>query len=154
MGYSYDNRGRLCCDNCGQAGGVRKRVCPATVRTDSSRGPRLGIRWCSPPAVCSPCWTPELRRKVHGDCREQAQRGQQKYDVDEARLEAGDRMVVSACGDWHKDVPAGMVLVTFAGPYRDGAVQWVDYLMPAADYKQGGWLSEYPTAVPVLERAA
>lgn len=41
MGYSYDWRGRLCCDHCGESGGVRKIKCP--------------FGWCPPAALCPDC---------------------------------------------------------------------------------------------------
>ncbi len=41
MGYSYDEAHRLCCDNCGKAGGVTKRKCP--------------FGYCLSPAYCHDC---------------------------------------------------------------------------------------------------
>jgi hypothetical protein len=60
MGYSYDRAtGRLCCDNCGMDGGVRKRRCPAG--------------WCPPWALCPACWTrDDIRARwkgAHATCQ-------------------------------------------------------------------------------------
>ncbi len=41
MGYCYDMKMRLCCDLCGQAGGVRKHRCPHG--------------YCPSPALCAAC---------------------------------------------------------------------------------------------------
>ncbi len=50
MGYSYSLDGKLCCDGCSRAGGVRKRRCP--------------YGYCQSPALCAPCL-----RKVKADGR-------------------------------------------------------------------------------------
>ena len=45
MGFCYQvsgGRRSLCCDSCGNAGGVRKHLCPAG--------------WCQSWALCSSCW--------------------------------------------------------------------------------------------------
>ena len=41
MGYCYTREGLLCCDSCGNAGGVRKARCP--------------FGYCPPPALCVEC---------------------------------------------------------------------------------------------------
>jgi len=41
MGNSYDSWGKLCCNVCGQSGGVRKHKCP--------------FGWCPPIALCPKC---------------------------------------------------------------------------------------------------
>ena len=100
MGYSYDNRNRLCCDNCGRSGGVRKVRCP--------------FYWCPAVALCREC------RRTH---REYASRTYhtnkgclahhleyQRQNAEMAHLISEGRLVrVAACGD------NGRVLVTFAG---------------------------------------
>lgn len=63
MGYSYDGRGRLCCDNCGESGGVRKARCP--------------FGWCSPAALCPDCrakFKDRLTKETHRaqGCEEKA----------------------------------------------------------------------------------
>lgn len=45
MGYVTDMQGRLCCEICGKAGGVRRHRCP--------------FNYCGPDAVCPEC------RKLH-----------------------------------------------------------------------------------------
>ncbi len=60
MGYCYEHRtNRLCCDRCGQAGGVIKRQCPHG--------------YCPSPALCRKC-NAEVRadgtwKKHHANCK-------------------------------------------------------------------------------------
>ena len=58
MGYCYDQNHRLCCDICGNSGGVRKMPCP--------------VNWCQPVAACPTCR--KAKRHVpedkHAHCRE------------------------------------------------------------------------------------
>lgn len=62
MGYSYDVDGLLCCDVCGDSGGVRKHRCP--------------FGWCPAVALCQKCKRdhPEYLSKAfhreHGNCEE------------------------------------------------------------------------------------
>lgn len=117
MGTITDSAGRLCCDKCGQSGGVRKRTCPYKVRCDSLRsmyGQRPVLSYCSPWALCSPCFKVlGGLRGVHGDsCRDGAAQSQAEYDAIELALEAGELFVVSA-----STTPEGMVAVTFWGRY-------------------------------------
>lgn len=58
MGYSYDLNGRLCCDQCGWSGGVRKVRCP--------------FGWCKPIALCPDCRRQEIetKRKQYGSVKE------------------------------------------------------------------------------------
>jgi hypothetical protein len=61
MGYSYDRAsGRLCCDRCGEDGGVRRRNCPA--------------KYCPAWAICATCWKDgEVKSAwlaAHVDCPE------------------------------------------------------------------------------------
>jgi hypothetical protein len=115
MGYCYDHRNRLCCDACGNAGGVRKRICTATVLTDSLRGPRSTLRYCSPPALCPTCYRKRgSAAGIHADCAEYAANAQQEYDAIEAALDAGESLSISAWGSWHPQVPDGMVGLCFA----------------------------------------
>lgn len=116
MGYSTDMRGRLCCDNCGTSGGVRKRTCPHKVTSDSLRGARSALPYCYPPAVCAPCFT-KLggNRQLHARCKEGAAESQRQYDEIEAQLEAGESLSTTAWGDWHEKVPEGMVGLVFHG---------------------------------------
>jgi hypothetical protein len=109
---------------------------------------------CYAPALCGKCYR-DLGglRGVHGDaCREGAERSNAEEAEKAVRYAAGDKEVVSASGDWHKDVPAGMVMVTFAAGRSRGAwAAQVVALMPKEAYSgdvAGGrrWLSEYPEA--------
>ncbi|MFI7608469.1 hypothetical protein ACIBTV_25415 [Micromonospora sp. NPDC049366] len=151
MGYSYGRtpagRQGLACDKCGKVGGVRKRKCPYTVTGDNSRSPdgkRHALPYCPAPAVCPECWT-KLKPTAHAECKEGAARRQAEEDAKQARLDSGDLIVLSAVGDWHEGVPTGMVRVTFGGPAWSGHR---DFLMPKDVYKNDGWLSDYPQAVP------
>lgn len=149
MGYSYGRTASgsyaLACDSCGNIGGVRKRPCRFKV-THHGRAP---IPYCPAPAVCSDCFA-RLggTRGIHGDdCRGGAAAMQAKDDAEVARLAAGDMIVRSAAGSWHKDVPAGMVLVMFEAADRTV----LNKFLPADVYRNGGWLSDYPEATPAPE---
>lgn len=145
MGYSYDMSNRLCCDNCGTSGGVRKRKCPHVVTTDSARGPRVAIHYCYPPALCNGCYRANGGlRGVHGQsCKDGAARSQAEYDVTEAKLAAGDLIVLAAWGDWQAKVPEGMCGVMFG---KTGVA--VYRLVPHDSYqpRAKGFLSDYPEA--------
>jgi hypothetical protein len=149
MGYSYGRNGRgnmvLSCDGCGDLGGVRKRTCPYEVLTDSSRGPRARLRYCYPPALCGGCYSAcGGLRGVHGArCRDGAASSQEEYDARQAKLDAGELMVMAAWGDWQKGVPDGLVGVVFRGADQEA---W--RLVPEAAYEPGArpWLSDYPGA--------
>jgi hypothetical protein len=146
MGYSYDQSKRLCCDDCGKAGGVRKRRCPYRVLSDSSRGPRHEMDYCSPPALCA-ADAQKAGKTLHAQCAAAAAAAQQEFYDTERRMSAGDLKVVAArCGE------PGWTVVTFAGPYIIAkGVDWREYVMPEADYRHGGFLSDYPTAVTAVE---
>lgn len=144
MGNCYDRRGRLCCDQCGQADGVRKCTCPYKVLTDSSRAPRTLLAYCKALALCGPCLK-ELggRSGVHKNCAAEAESSQAEFDAVEARLEAGGSYVQVAWGV-ATGVPDGMTGVMFSGR---GGKTWV--LVPGSDYDPGRkpWLADYPQAV-------
>lgn len=147
MGYCTDGRGRLVCDSCGNVGHVRKRKCIYKVLGDSLRSlQRIEMHYCYPPALCPGCYRSRGgARGVHGDqCRDGAARFQAEHDATQKRLDAGEWCVVSASGDWRKDVPAGMVEVTFwtAGGPASGERR---ICVPADDYDPRGkpWLSDY-----------
>lgn len=140
MGYSFDYRGRLCCDNCGQPGGVRKRKCPHTVMGNSHRGARYALPYCPTPAVCQPCWEKLGKNKVHDRCKEGAARMQAKDDAVQELLDAGHYLPLSAFGSWHDTVPKGYTGVIFGNGYHEVAGRWepkhanVYALVPAAEY--------------------
>lgn len=52
MGYCYTQDNRLCCDICGNSGGVRKYRCP--------------FNWCQPLAACKSCRSTEKHRFSRG----------------------------------------------------------------------------------------
>lgn len=133
MGYCYEAYGsrRLCCDKCGQPGGVRKRKCPYTVLGDSLRGARQALPYCYPPALCAACYAAlGGLRGLHGaSCAEGAAASQAEADAIEAALDAGESLSIAAWGDWEPSVPTGMVGVAFSG--RAGEIY---RLMAEADY--------------------
>lgn len=147
MGYSYDMNNRLCCDGCSRSGGVRKRKCPHMVLTDSSRGPRIEIHYCYPPALCDDCYRSRGGlRGVHGQhCADGAAASQAEYDADQAKLDAGDLMVLAAWGDWQDKVPEGMVGVKFGAYGQTSAYRlaWAESYQPRAMR----FLSDYPDAI-------
>lgn len=124
MGYSYTS-GRLCCDACGQSGGVRKRTCPYTV-TDE-RGQTLP--YCYPSALCAKCYA-ERKARLHGaECKAGAAASQARYDEKREALNAGKHLLSSAISGI-AGVPAGFCRVTFRGQFGAESV----YLIPDAEY--------------------
>lgn len=136
MGYCFDYRGRLVCDGCGIAGGVRKRKCAYKVRVSVLDG-GYSIPYCSPPALCAGCYKKHGGlRGVHGDrCRDGAAASQAQADADDKRYAEGDLRLRSAI---RQD---GKVLLRFDGDiavlvddYEYGKVRWFldleDYELP------------------------
>lgn len=115
MGFCYDIRGRMCCDRCGLSGGVRKRTCKYKVLSDSLYGPRQSLPYCPPPALCSACYRALGGIRIHDGCKEPAAASQADADAIEAVLDSGDLLSTTAFGDWHNEVPAGMVGLRFTG---------------------------------------
>ncbi len=152
MGYSYSGN-RLCCDNCGRTGGVRKRTCPHKVRNDSFRSVAVGVRhevpYCQPPALCSACYA-GLKATLHEPCKEGARLAQEKADRTEALLESGAFLRAAAWGDWHAKVPAGRVGVLFVNRAKEERCYHVD----KEEYRAGGvgtptTPDDYAGAVPM-----
>jgi hypothetical protein len=140
MGYSYDGRGKRCCDHCGKPGGVRKRTCIHKVLSDSlysTDGHRHSLPYCSPPALCSPCYKAlGGRHWIHAACEVGAAASQARADAIEAQLDAGEFLPTSAFGDWHAKVPSGKVGIIYRG--RAGKRY---ALVSDADYKRRAPLS-------------
>lgn len=137
MGYSYDARtGKLCCDSCGNIGGVRKRTCPHKVD---------GMPYCSPSALCSACYA-KYRDTLHDGCAEAAARSQARADEENAALACGSHLWRTSWGDWHDAVPAGLVGVRFVSETEE-----VFALISEATYDR---LGDYRRLglVPTLER--
>jgi hypothetical protein len=63
MGFCYTQSGQLCCDVCGNAGGVRKIKCP--------------VNWCQATATCESC-KPKVKAFDHSSCRESVARKQRE----------------------------------------------------------------------------
>ncbi len=74
MGYCYDTNNRLCCDECGQAGGVLKRRCP--------------FGWCPPAAVCDTCWKKTTKKGVKFHRELGCEKKSREYDATNARKDA------------------------------------------------------------------
>ena len=150
MGYSFDFRGRMCCDSCGNPGGVRRRTCPHRVRYhDGGSAP-----YCYPPALCSACYAKHGGlRGVHGErCRDGAGEAQVREDRIGAKLAAGEIQVRAAWGrggsepSRYGNVPPGQVMVACSDDKR--------YLVDAAEYDRrtrDNFLSEFPSAVEYIE---
>lgn len=113
MGYCYTRGGALCCDRCGESGGVRRRTCPHKVR----HGGGVSLPYCQPAALCRACYAVE-RATLHAGCAEGAARAQATEDTRAAVLAGGGLLVKAAWGDWHPTVPAGEVGVLFEGRDR------------------------------------
>jgi hypothetical protein len=152
MGYGTDRHGRLTCDSCGVARGVRKIRCPFKIRCDNLHSPeRQLLDFCTAPALCPACVAREGgagSKGVHKRCKGPARIEQAKDDAVQARLDAGEWKVVAAAGDWHYLVPAGMVGVTFgrAGGRANGLRS---FIMPADQYdpRTKPWYSDYAQLV-------
>lgn len=145
MGYSYGlnpstGRMALACDACPAVGGVRKRQCTHRVTDEYGRA----LPYCPAPALCDACYRAR-RATLHDACAEPARRSQAEYDARRARIEAGDLPIRAAWGDWSKDVPAGWTLVLFGLALPDAPEHW--RLVPAAEYRGAGFLSDHPGAV-------
>lgn len=88
MGYCYDARGLLCCDACGQSGGVRKHKCP--------------FGWCPRIALCPRCKSehPEYLTKAyhreHGSCEENHLRYEREQAARQRILDEGKFLRCSA----------------------------------------------------------
>jgi hypothetical protein len=139
-----DRGGRRCCDVCGSTAGTRTRTCPHRVD---------GVPYCKPPALCPDC----LRRVggsrvLHAGCAEPARQSRVAAAERRARLADGESFVASAIGGpdrrGGRDIPAGMVLVTFRGAGVE-----TTRIIPAGDYdpKRKPALSDYPAS---LDQAA
>jgi hypothetical protein len=138
----------LACDRCGNGGGVRRRTCTARVRYPQD-GPGHALPYCPAPALCQGCLAAVGgSRGLHAECHAPAAKATAENQRIADRIAGGDLQVVTGWGDWHKDVPAGMVGVRFARNRTDGRSDPPTYrLVPEADYR-AGFLSDYPDAVP------
>ena len=93
MGYCYEvgvggKRGRLCCDRCGNAGGVRKVAC------------KYG--WCQSNAICPTCRKNGAVKEYHAwcdeNCKESAERWAERQDDEQRKLNDGQFVLRSAVG--------------------------------------------------------
>jgi hypothetical protein len=116
-------------------GGVRKRTCTHKVTDDGLRttdGHRYSMPYCYPPALCAGCYARLGGVRLHDACKEGADRMQRESDAKRALLEAGEKLLISASGDWKDGVPTGMVEATYAGI---GYTAHEAVLMPADEYR-------------------
>lgn len=135
MGYCYHKTtGQLVCDCCGSAKGTKKRTCPHKVGN---------LPYCSPPALCPTCYQERGGEKIHDRCKVPAEARRREEDRRWEMLAAGHLERSTAWGDWHDNVPAGLVGVKFVGlkseEYR---------LLPEATYNAHQWLHEFADAQP------
>ena len=110
MGYCYGGDGRLACDACGTVGGVRKRTCPHRVRYQNGSS----LPYCPAPALCREC-NDKHRATLHAKCAAGAAVSQAHEDKRAAILGAGGLLLRAAWGDWHANVPEGLVGCVFQG---------------------------------------
>lgn len=141
MGYCYSaSTGKLACDCCGIANGVRRRPC--TYKVHNADGGSLPM--CKAPAYCKACYEAKGKSAgVHAPCEAYAAMAQAREDQIKARLANGESQVRCAYGSWHYTVPAGKVGVMFQNKF---CKEW--FLVDEADYKGGGWLSDFPNSEP------
>lgn len=162
MGYSYgrtDSGGQaLCCDQCGQPGGARKRACVHKVLWSAFRsgtGQRHQLHYCPAPALCGPCLK-QLGgiRKLHEQCAAGAAASQIEQDATQVLYESGVPLCTYAIGR-DDDVPEGKCKVGFET--CDGVKS--EYLVDLDEYQAVGYgrataLAEYRSAQPFGEAVA
>ena len=102
MGHITDEAGRLCCDSCGQAGGVRRRRCP--------------VGYCPSDALCATCYATFRSSGGWASAHAECPRRSAEYHAElAARAAAPEQWARTAWGDWAANVPTGMVkVVTYA----------------------------------------
>jgi hypothetical protein len=118
MGRSFDANGRAVCGGCGRTGGgTRTRTCTFKVTTSASHGGgRITLPYCPAPVLCSDCFATAGKGKgLHAGCEAGAKASQATYDAEQAKLDAGDKLVACAWGDWDDETPKGLVRVLFQG---------------------------------------
>jgi hypothetical protein len=137
MGYCYTVGGKLVCDRCDKAGGVRKRTCPHKVYYYDGTG---ALPYCQPAALCSSCYQ-IVKATLHAGCEAAAVQRSIENMREHQRLLAGDARVVCRFGDWDADVPTGYVRAI----YRDVQGTETDVLYPSAvPDTYTNWLSDLP----------
>lgn len=137
MGYSYsrDANGRMVldCDGCGDHP-ARKTRCPFTV-TYADGGE---LPYCPGGAVCATCRPKYATKEAHraAGCEDGARRAMAREANRSALALTGVYMAISAFGDWHEKVPAGMVgVLATPGGLRVAGAEPKAFLIPATDYK-------------------
>ena len=92
MGYVYTHDGQLCCDVCGEPGGVRRMECPHG--------------YCQPVASCVGC-QPRVRAEDHSSCLIASQRMAADHALTDALLAVGEYVRTSAITDSDGNVRVG-----------------------------------------------
>ena len=85
MGYLYDQHNRLCCDSCGQSGGVRRCRCP--------------YNYCPAAALCVECkkkFKERLGKQAHEQCRVAHEEMEKRDREAERILNSGGKLRCSA----------------------------------------------------------
>lgn len=88
MGFIYDKHNRLCCDNCSQSGGVKKRRCT--------------YNWCPPPALCDECYKAlrtELKEYHKKHCKQAHEEYQAQQQSEQELLAEGHFLRKAAMND-------------------------------------------------------
>ena len=153
MGYGYgrnaSGREALACDGCGTVGGVRKRTCPHKVLGDTSRSAtRYALAYCPAPALCAACWERHGKNAVHDQCKAGAAASQREADASQARLDAGELVLVAGYGSWDDRVPDGCSGALFRNGERE-----VFVTMPSETYAERGahsFLADFPAELVTL----
>ena len=112
MGYSYCG-GLLCCDVCGDTGGVRKHKCP--------------FGWCPKVALCPKCkrehpeYLTKSYHREHGNCEENHLRFERQKAKELQLLNEGKLLRRSALQ--HKTKTSWRIKVIFRGLFKEGKEQ-------------------------------
>lgn len=132
MGYCYDMRGRLVCDQCGDCGATRRRKCPSG--------------YCPAAALCPTCNT-QVRgeglpqkdgsrttwKEIHKDCARRSAEYRAEEDKRRDLMAAGIPVRCSALGYWDDSTRVRVLFAT--GDYMDARRQQLyGYDMMGATY--------------------
>lgn len=132
MGFSFDDRGRLCCDACPVSGGVRKMRCP--------------WGYCYPVALCAECrkkHKDKLGKKFHREqgCERKHEIAVQENRERQDKLNAGKLILSSAVGLFDG---SGLVRVTFV-KLVDNVHKQETFLMHENVYDKRDTMGHTPT---------
>lgn len=136
MGVCRDLKGRLCCEKCGNSGGVRRRTCPYTVANYIEN---TVLPFCRAPYLCKKCYRDEGGlRHVHGrNCFIGATQRQKKANDEYARWILGEWQCRTRWGDWKPGVPKGKVAARYC---EKGGREII--VLVEGDLVKADWLSQ------------